>query len=447
MKKGMIRRLICGLLLCTLLVGMLACQPTPEKEIVMNRGDGVMEEKIFGDAAPGQEVEKPSHWAESILIGNALTVEIDCSVEWGEENVYPVNQYTPAPFTAERIVQLSNLFFGEITGLREQEVSYEELVSKLLQLDKGMYEGLDMDGNPIWTPYSAEEKAEKEGEIRAQMGQTPVVDTFVPFAIDTVSLKQVGHTHLTLQRQDGTLGYGDVFLEEGSWSLYLNQGEGNIFACEGDNLKASFAPSLTQEEAISRAEAFLADVGAERMGLASALQGKYGAYGEVSSEGWLLTYVPALTGTKSVSLLGYGRHEGFRDNFTEAYASQFEPEELKMYVTEKGIEYMQWANPCTLLMAVNENVSLLSFEEVQDCVRNYMQWGFAQAAEGGRSDFDRIVVKRMVLTSALAHVKEDPETGYRVPVWAIFYLSDTEEKMGYPESVLLVNALDGSLIR
>lgn len=205
-----------------------------------------MEEKIFGDTAPSQQIEKTPHWTEFLSLGTGLTLEIDCPVEWGEEDVYPVNQYTLAPFTAEKIVQLSHLFFGKITGLREQEVSYEELVAKLLRLEQGMYEGLDEEGNPY-----------------------------------------------------------------------------------------------------------------------------------------------------------------------------------------------------TLLEVANENVALLSFEEVQNRVRTYMQLGFAQ----GVSDASRITIQRVVLTSTLVHVREDLETGYRVPVWAIFYLSDLDEKMGYPQSVLLINALDGSLVR
>ncbi len=441
------KKFTCLLLAIALLLVCMACQPTPEEEVVVNRRDGVMEEKIFGEAALNTEVEKPSHWTETIPVTDSFTVEIDCPVEWGEGDLYPVNRYAPNVFTAERIVELSNLFFGSITGLREQEVSYEELVNRLLQLDKGCYEGLDEKGNALWTPYSAEEKGEKEAEIRAQMNQTPVVDTYIPFSADTLPLQKVGHTHLTLQRQDGTLGYGDVFLEEGHWSLYLNTGDGSILASEEDNLKVPFSPALTVDEAQSRAEAFLSTAGVEHMGLASAVKAKYGAYGEVQSEGWLLTYAPTMAGTKSVTLLGYGRHEGFRDTFTEEYASQLQTEELKLYVTEVGVAYMQWSNPYTLLETANENVSLLPFEEIQSCVKNYMQLGFARAAEKSNSEICRILVKQIVLTSTLVHVREDLETGYRVPVWAVFYLSTTDEQMGYPQSVLLVNALDGTLVR
>lgn len=192
MKKDRTRRWIFGILLCTWMAGLLACQPTPEEEIVINRGDGVMEEKIFGDTAPSQQIEKRAHWTESLSLGTGLTLEIDCPVEWGEEDVYPVNQYMPAPFTAKKIVQLSHLFFGEITGLREQEVSYEELVAELLRLEQGMYERLDEESNPIWTPYSGEEKEEKTAEIRAQMAQAPVADTFIPFTADTLPLQKWG---------------------------------------------------------------------------------------------------------------------------------------------------------------------------------------------------------------------------------------------------------------
>ena len=74
---------IFGILLCTLMAGLLARQPTPEEEIVINRGDGVMEEKIFGDTAPSQQIEKTPHWTESLSLGAGLTLEIDCPVEWG----------------------------------------------------------------------------------------------------------------------------------------------------------------------------------------------------------------------------------------------------------------------------------------------------------------------------------------------------------------------------
>lgn len=353
-------------------------------------------------------------------------------------------QYAPAAFTAEKITELSNLFFGDIIGLREQEVSYEELVNRLLRLDKGYYEGLDSEGQAIWTPYSPEEKGEKEAEIRAQMAETPIETTFIPFSADTLPLNAVGHTHLTLQRRDGSLGYGDVFLEEECWSLYLSVADGSIMPVEGNE---KTAPTFSEEEASVQAETFLCTTGIEHMGLASASQAKFGAYGEVYSEGWSLIYVPALAGTQSVSLLGYGRHEGFQDTFTEEYASRFQAEELELYVTERGVEYMHWSNPYTLLNVTNENVALLSFEEVQKRIEAYMQWGFAQMAENNTADSSKILVKRVVLTSALVRVQDNLQTGYRVPVWAVFYCSDMDERSGYPESVLLVNGLDGTLVR
>lgn len=61
-----------------------------------------MEEKIFGDTAPSQQIEKTPHWTEFLSLGTGLTLEIDCPVEWGEEDVYPVNQYTPAPLQRKK---------------------------------------------------------------------------------------------------------------------------------------------------------------------------------------------------------------------------------------------------------------------------------------------------------------------------------------------------------
>lgn len=168
-----------ALLLC---LGLAACQPTPEEEIVTNKGDGVMEEKIFATAVPTAEgnaeeeasavptavpFEKVSHWTETVSVNDVLAVEIDCDVEWGEGYQYHVEKNLPGTFTREQIAAMANTFFDGVESIREQDTSYDELLEKLMALEKGRYTGKDADGNPLFEAYGKSYKKEEEEKLKA----------------------------------------------------------------------------------------------------------------------------------------------------------------------------------------------------------------------------------------------------------------------------------------
>ena len=94
-----VSRLLClpqGVLPCLLLTLLLAaCQPTPAEDVVVNKGDGVYEQKLSeaqATAAPqnGQRTEPPAatpvpcltepHWKGEIAF-RYLTIDIDVDVE------------------------------------------------------------------------------------------------------------------------------------------------------------------------------------------------------------------------------------------------------------------------------------------------------------------------------------------------------------------------------
>lgn len=62
------------LLIMIMLLGSIACQPTPDEEVIAYRGDGVMEEKIFGKSALEMGVTKPPHWTKTIQLSDSLAV-------------------------------------------------------------------------------------------------------------------------------------------------------------------------------------------------------------------------------------------------------------------------------------------------------------------------------------------------------------------------------------
>ena len=63
------------IILCLLLALLLACVPTPEQEFVVNKGDGVLTQKIADSPAEEKRFDAPSR-VDDVIETDGLTVEI-----------------------------------------------------------------------------------------------------------------------------------------------------------------------------------------------------------------------------------------------------------------------------------------------------------------------------------------------------------------------------------
>ena len=91
------------LLVCILAVALLlcACQPTPAEEIVVNKGDGTLEEAVAAEALPPARYEAP----ETLRLDpfGTETFEVVVAAEVSVPNVeqYPIVEVTPRTITAD----------------------------------------------------------------------------------------------------------------------------------------------------------------------------------------------------------------------------------------------------------------------------------------------------------------------------------------------------------
>lgn len=455
------KRRSAGVLLAFCLL-LTACQPTPEEEIVTNKGDGVMEEKIFASPVPldkkdepSQESEKITHWTESFYVNDNLIVEIDCDVDYGTGAPYYVEQCEQKEVTPEMVVEIGNTFYGDITGLREQETSYDELLTSLMELERGYFDGWDENGNPIWSPHDKKTKQERSTEIKAQMENTPVESTYVPFETENIHLEMKGTNTLTVLRQNGEESWVLVFISPTTSDIACYKWKTGGLWLEGVLLQDRMfegavnelpEPKITEEEAKKMADEFLASIGLENTDCSYASKASWGTVSEKWSAGWCLLYAPALQGTRGVNLLNRQKNTLFRLNDIAEYSQSYIPESIELYVTENGIEKFEWQFIYAINEVVNTSVEILPFEEIQESVRKYFHLAFAWAEETSSTGTEKFLVKDAILTSTFVQVKDDTEHAYRVPTWAIFYIGDDEERMLCWESVMLINAIDGTLI-
>ena len=123
-------------LLVALAALLSACQPTPAEEIIVNRGDGALEEAIAATAVPAARYEAPQRWEETFEV-RGQTVRIDMPVEVADASEYPVLTVQRAPFTAQRCVEAVEAYLGAAAWLRETEYSYEEILTDLRVAQRG----------------------------------------------------------------------------------------------------------------------------------------------------------------------------------------------------------------------------------------------------------------------------------------------------------------------
>ena len=93
-----------GMLFCIMLA---ACQPTPNEEIIVNKNDGSLDQKIQEEVEEQQDVNENNSetWKEQITTRSGVTLNINAQVVVPETGKYPVVKVKPIAFSEEQIYQ------------------------------------------------------------------------------------------------------------------------------------------------------------------------------------------------------------------------------------------------------------------------------------------------------------------------------------------------------
>ena len=150
------------------------CQPTPEKEIVINKGDGNLdkiiesealstEQDIFGNSIQKEDIVSENSsaitsiekWTETYTI-NGLTCNIDANIILPNTNVFPVYEVAKREFDIQMVKRIINFFTKDAIGVRESSLTKEELEMLLIQAKRGHY--MDNDFESWYEPYEGQEE-------------------------------------------------------------------------------------------------------------------------------------------------------------------------------------------------------------------------------------------------------------------------------------------------
>lgn len=437
--------------LVVLLIVCIACQPTPDNEVIVNKGDKKAEEVIF-HSKEGEVMAFvcPDAWKEEGEVHKTMTLHVDAQIETGEGDRHPVYTIRRRKLDEQTVEDVIHAVFPDADASRVEEQSYEELLAELEAIQKGVFEGYDEEGNEIRTPY--EDESDRMEEIRNKMEKTPTESTFVELNADSIVFED-GYTHLTLHRQNESLCYVSAINNYGGWLWCHTGADCNIqkenWVQQGDAIEGE-APhtlenvTISQKEAEQYALALFERLGMTHMQLSTAVKARCVNGSEVTSEGWQLEYGPATEGTHGCSMRYYSACTAFA-RLEPAVAADWKSESIELYVTENGVESFSWSNMYSIVNTANENVQLLPFEEIQKRIRDAMRAGFSWT-ENSNTGNNEVYITKIILTTGIMQIANNQEEALLVPAWAIFYTTDGDMKDYIDQSLLLLNALDGSIM-
>lgn len=453
-----------------------ACQPTPERAPVVNKGEGKYEQELQeaqerekNSKNPGT-AETPSpyahlaHWSESLDLPN-FSVNIDADVEVPEKNTFPVYRVEGVRFSkqTDALPGILNALIQDANGVRSGGMTREECSKKIIYLQLGRYDSELMK----YVPYTPQEQEEADTEISALnklMETAPSEDDYSPL---TGGLHTDAPSDYVYHTKSGK--QWEVIIDESTVSI-SQPGERSYPESMFIHDKASPgrpAPTpyqnilISEDEARDTVNSFFSAINddtwvitnIERSGMTKEYYNVLTDYHN-ETEGW---QVDCMRSGESAVLFDYHISGGERLHFSEAaYSAPLPLESLQLFVDENGIYTLWWNNPLEVTGTVAENISLLPFEEVQSIfvqtMRNGLSWAADYPSTNGELNPTRKgIVERILLSYSYVQERDNPGRFLMTPTWFFWYTTEAAKNAmseGYVVDpvIIAINAVDGSRI-
>ena len=440
----------CFLAACCLLT---ACQGTPEREAVVNKGDGVLEsalaaepvelqtEEPLTETAPPAETAQetcPATWQETLEIGN-VSIIFDVPVE-NRVLQYPVYRVAPGSFTCGDVNAIVHLLAPDAVTVRPTGTSTEEIHENLEAAIRGWWYD-DGDGEGYYGPYEGQEEDIKKWQQKL----TEAKDESVPYQDFAEMPVRKTISCASGKRVKVACRTGSISIAIDCPQLATVQGEEMVReggAIRDEPKGTEIGPvSITEEQALAVAETAkeypcFRDMQVCKVEKARLVNGNTA---EVIGYGYEITYCRADGGYAPYVGYDLWSNPGEHINESSEFMDMWMPETASIYVDDHGIRTIGISDPYQVECVVNENVEVLPFAEIQELLRNRFRHEFTW------DDMEATIrVTRIALVGAMVRVKDDPDHAYILPVWLCEY---DFASPAYPETMhcaLAVNAVDGT---
>ncbi len=466
-------------LLLTLAALLAACQPTPEEEPVVNKGDGALEEAIAAEALPPARYEAPETLRLDPFGTETFQVVVDAEVCVPDVERYPIVEVVLRTITADWARDMMyKMADGKTIHTYQNEVptTKEQIEGEITLLQQQL-------ANPdAYLPAGADEQtraaAEKEWRELLEAWETlyqEAPDTFEPREVDmsdaafrtasefrgAVESGKQRETYLSVTAWYGGPG-GNV-----EYNNLVDVGMPFHFDMDSDLTDLNDV-TISAEEAVQIGLDFLAQLGETDFAPALIVAGycdpEWGT-DPIPLEEWPQCYQIQFTRSVAGVPATYREehYDGIGADGRERYAPAYPQESIEMDIRDSGVTYMYWSTPSELGRTLNENVTLMPFEQVVERFCDQILYSATPAVEETDSVIKKtLYIDRIELGMVRALQRGSVEEWVMVPAWTFFGRTVLQyagpEPGGYPlnenneyvsetpgYSYLILNAVDGSV--
>lgn len=480
-----------------------ACQPTPEKPIVVGKDqDKMLEQLVQTPNAAGEEappafsiadMQVPENYTFSTTGADGkLTVSVDAPVRLPDADILPTAKVVPGRFTQEMVSAMLDYLFGDTPYYqRDNRLTKAQLERIILDKQKRIADGVfddhpdrleDVQQQIAHWQEQLETAPEKRDEPKLSDGTMIKDEVWGSYSIDVQTYDEVigyikGYFNcysvpqtkssgdLYMGHDYSHLHYSDYSSEDDDYYNYTMDGAQLVYSDTDipDDLKAKLG--VTLDEAKQQVEGFL-DAGEikDMMCTAAFVIDDHGTGHVDDYSGVASDFAFKLFYTRSVNGVPVMPTSEFCQNSREDYDYPWVYESLEVIVTDGGIVDISWKSPCDVSEIIADNTEIIDFEEAAEIFEAKMKIFYEARLD--TYGFDSIDIDIDSINLGLLRIKQQNSgqqvAGLYVPVW-VFYgtvkqtltYSDGYTHVGYdhgcdfpdkPYIVLAINAINGSII-
>ena len=470
------------------LVLLAACVPTPEEEFIVNKGDGVLTEKIAEKPVEANVFEAPAR-VDEVIETNDLTVELAAEVVLPEGDRFPVAEVVPKTYDAAWARKmLQGIADGKTLLVRESEAganmtregilrevqavqnsleSFDELYGSLPEAEQAEMRAQLNEALEVWSAYYREAPDSTDG-LEADLSDT-AYKAFgrMSAEIDCTRPERAYHSPIEVS-STGLVSFMNMDMTYGETEQ------------RGPVTGPLPGVALTETEAIEVAKTFLQKLGETGLEPVLVLDANGRRYGDDPRDEhayaiWFTRPVGNMPGAMTQSqqdLYGvYSQNGGDR-----AYSEPCDQEYAYFLIRDSGVNWFDWAAPSTVTRIVNENVALVPFETILETFRKQIAVEAFPALEEARVNADlrdnmtindtTLCIDRIALESVRIRKEGATGTFLLVPTWTFYgrlvlhgenlsdlrfagwTIEDNGDAVWYVPGgcYLQINAIDGSVL-
>ena len=464
------RRVLCTLMSIVMIVFLVACQPTPDKPVVIQKdADRLLSSARdgTGEKALREEYGIPEHYQFDLQQPDEnFNIVVDAPVIVPDIVRMPIYRVRLREFSEEEAYSFYEEYCNGLDMVLFMDSPTQDLIDDIEGYKRRIAE---LEVNPELADWPEElEQAVKELiKLEVQLEKAPpiVIESFdgkfrvlysEPWRdIDDVVLGYIAYERVK-RRNGKTLVVRNHRIFNTNGLLYRDSAD----PCNINIFWSSTIAISDDTEVDAQTLSMVGFKPSEAKALAQQMLDK----NQISMAADSIQLVKSLSDEDGVKqTICYYRVncvrevDGFRcsDIFARSnpsddiYAQTWDYEMIYSYVSSDGIWYFVWSNPLEVIDMVSEDTQLLPFSQIQQTFENMMPIQYAPQAISRKL---HIEIDRVTLSLHRIVERDSIESGLLIPAWNFYGRhtdydwEDNSEIWSHTQSLMTINAIDGSVI-